>query len=326
MNTIVCGSLAFDRIMNFPGKFEEHILPDQIHKINVSFFIERLEQRRGGAGGNIPYSLVLLGEQPMLASSIGEDGRAYLSALQKYGINCDAVALHSDATTACFYGITDQHNNQIGGFHEGADARPSTLDLSAFSAADTLFIAAPRNCKQDTLRFTSECKQLGIQCLVDLGQTIPMYSDDELKMIITGSDVVFVNDYELQLVRKKIGVSEDGLVKMTRVFVTTLGEKGSRVQTAEEDVRIPACGDVTLKDPTGAGDAYRAGYVKGMILGRSLQECARLGSTVAAYALEHVGTQEHTFTLVEFAARYEKNYGEPCPQLNPTQEALTVTK
>lgn len=311
MNTIVCGSLAFDRIMNFPGKFEEHILPDQIHKINVSFFIERLEQRRGGAGGNIPYSLVLLGERPILASSIGEDGRAYLNALQQSGINCDAVAIHNDATTACFYGITDQHNNQIGGFHEGADTRPSPLVLSAFSPSDTLFIAAPRNCKQDTMRFASECKERGIRCLIDLGQTIPMYSGDELRMLMAGSDVVFVNDYELQLVMEKTGASEEALVKMTRVFVTTLGENGSRLRTVDKDVYVTACQDVALKDPTGAGDAYRAGYIKGMILGCSLQECAQLGSTVAAYALEHVGTQEHTFTLAALAARYEKNYGKP---------------
>lgn len=313
MNIIVWGSLAFDRVMEFPGRFQDHILPDQIHQISLSLFIERLEQRRGGAAGNIVHNLALLGEKPVVVGTVGKDGAEYIEAMRQREIDTSAVVIYDDLPTACWYAINDKHNNQIGGFHAGADVRPSTLKLDAYDPDSTFFFASVRNAKKELLQYEQECKQRGIPFFFDPGQTTPTYSGAELERMIQGSRMLIVNDYEFQMILNKTGLSHEEVRAMTKLLVITLGEHGSRVQTATEDITVPACKDIVVKEPTGAGDAYRAAFLKGMVLGASLQQCAQMGSTSAAFAIEQHGGQEHTFTIDEFKKRYEHSYAEECP-------------
>lgn len=316
MKIIVQGSLAFDRIMDFPDKFGNHILPDHIHQLNVAFFIEELIEKRGGTAGNIAYNLRLLGnaKDVELFGAVGKDFDDYMQYFEEQGFSTQYISIDRTRPSATAYMITDKLNNQISAFHLGAEKnRSNPFDWSSATAEETIVISAPRNNKEDVMRSAKECKERGIRFLFDPGQTIPIFSGEELKEIIDGSYMLISNDYELQLIMDKTGWSQEEIRDRVDVHIVTLGEQGSTVTTDGDTIHIPPCTVIEVKDPTGAGDAYRAGLIKGLVEGVDLEQAARVGSLCATYAIEQYGTQEHTFTFETFAQRYVENFHQECP-------------
>lgn len=307
MRIFVSGSLAYDRIMDFPGRFEDHILPDKIHVLNVSFMVNGLLEKFGGTAGNIAYSLALLGEKPTILAAAGRDFSRYGEWLNGLGLEMDGVRVMQDELTGGAYITTDQSNNQITGFNPGAMKFSTEYDFSALDPADCLAVVAPGNL-DDMLGYPEIYKKIGLPYIFDPGQQIPWLDKNQMRGAITGAKMLITNDYELEMIMKTAEVSLDQLLTMTEVVITTLGEQGCRVRTATEYIDIPAAGVETVADPTGAGDAFRSGLIKGLVQGLDLDHAARLASTAAAYVVEQYGTQEHSYTLDQFTERLTANY------------------
>jgi adenosine kinase len=308
MRILISGSLAYDRIMDFPGRFADHILPEKIHILNVCFLVNGLEEKFGGTAGNIAYSLALLGERPLIVATAGRDFDRYEQRLRQYGLPLTGIRRIEEELTAGAYITTDQADNQITGFNPGAMKHPARFQLDGVDPGQALAIVAPGNL-EDMETYSLAFREAVIPYICDPGQNIPAFSGDQLLAMISGSAVLISNDYELEMIGKKTGLDKRGLLGLTRAVITTLGDKGSVVATAEEEASIPAVRTGRVLDPTGAGDAYRAGLIKGLVSGQSLQEAARLGATCASFAVEHHGTQEHRFTESEFWQRHRGYFG-----------------
>jgi adenosine kinase len=308
----VHGTIAFDRIMDFPGLFEENILPDKIHSINVSFYIEHVTEMRGGTGGNIAYNLHLLGLPSTIVTSAGKDAGEYIEYLEEIGLSTDAIEQHDDILNPAASIITDKGNNQITAFSVGAAKRSTGFTVKEHGL-EALLILSPANNKPDTMRFVAESKEYGTKYIFDPGQTIPDFTGEELRECIDGALIFTVNDYELELIKKKTEWSEQEIRKRVGILVVTLGAEGSVLKHAQGEERISVFPAATVKDPTGAGDAYRAGLIAGYVAGLSIEQMGQLGACAASYALEHVGTQEHSYTLDEFRKRYSDHLDKECP-------------
>jgi adenosine kinase len=308
MRILVSGSLAYDRIMDFPGRFADHILPEKIHILNVCFLVNGLEEKFGGTAGNIAYSLALLGERPLIVATAGRDFDRYEERLRQHGLPLTGIRRVEEELTAGAYITTDQADNQITGFNPGAMKHPARFQLDGFDPSQALAIVAAGNL-EDMETYSRAFREAGIPYICDPGQNIPAFSGDQLLGMISGSAVLISNDYELEMIGKKTGLDKPGLLERTKAIITTLGDKGSVVATAEKEVSIPAVRAARVLDPTGAGDAYRAGLIKGLVAGQSLEEAARVGATCASFAVEHHGTQEHRFTENEFWQRHRGHFG-----------------
>jgi adenosine kinase len=312
MKILVSGSLAYDRIMDFPGKFSDHILPDKIHVLNVCFTVNGLQEKFGGTAGNIAYSLALLGEQPVILATAGKDFDRYEAWLQGHRLSLAGIRRVEEPLTAGAYITTDQADNQITGFNPGAMKYPSLFEFDGMDPQKTLAIVAPGNL-EDMLTYTRRCKERKIAYIFDPGQSIPALSADQLVEMLTGSRLLISNDYELEMIMRATGLEKAQLLQRAGGIITTLGEDGSLVCTQDEEIKIPAARAARVVDPTGAGDAYRAGLIKGLVLGTSLADAARTGGVCASYAVECYGTQEHIFSEEDFWARYERNFGPRNP-------------
>jgi adenosine kinase len=302
MNIIVAGSLAYDRIMDFPGHFADHILPEKIHVLNVCFQVNGVKEKFGGTAGNIAYALTLMGEKPAIASAVGHDHRSYLEWLTRNGVSIENIKVVEDEFTASAYITTDQADNQITGFNPGAMKHSSPLDFDRLNARETLLIVSPGNL-EDMVSYPRACKARGIDYIFDPGQSLPMLDAKDLVQAIDGCRILISNDYELDLIMSKTGLTREVLLRRAGAVIVTLGELGSRVSTIEDDVRIPAVQPRKVEDPTGAGDAYRGGLISGLVRGMDLAQSARLGSVCASFAVECYGTQEYRFTTEEFSER-----------------------
>jgi adenosine kinase len=300
MELLISGSLAFDRIMDFPGRFADHILPDKIHILNVCFTVNGLTEKFGGTAGNIAYTLALLGERPRILAAAGRDFAPYRQWLLQQGLPLEGIRIVEQELTASAYITTDRSDNQITGFNPGAMRHPCLPELPAGSAA--LAIIAPGNL-EDMENLSRGCRERGIPYLCDPGQAIPALDPEALAGMITGARLLISNDYELELIRQKTGLQRADLLARTPAVVTTLAEKGSVIATASGETRIPAVPARTVADPTGAGDAYRAGLLKGLAEGRPLASAARMGAACASFAVEHHGTQVHRFAQHELMER-----------------------
>lgn len=312
MKTILTGSLATDRIMNFPGQFSEHILPDKIHQLNVSFTVAQFEERRGGTAANIAYTLALLGERPTIIAAAGNDFDEYQAYLNACGIDTSGIEKSADTPTANCTIITDQSDNQITGFFMGAMGIPTGADISGEDPDDTMIVLSPGN-KADMLRYSTDAQKAGIRTVFDPGQTLPFLEPDEITTLLKQAYMLTVNDYELGMIVNRTELSEEDIVSMIPVVCITKGKEGSTLYVEGQPEEIAAAIVENAVDPTGAGDAYRAGLLRGYALGLSEMDCARLGSVAASFAVEHCGTQEHHFTMEEFCKRYEKTYTIDCP-------------
>ena len=304
MNIIVSGSLAYDRIMDFPGKFSDHILPEKIHVLNVCFQVSGMKEKFGGTAGNIAYALTLMGEKPVICAAIGHDYDKYFKWLVKNGISTEGIRIIEEEFTAGAYITTDQADNQITGFNPGAMKYPSSLDFSKLAPRQTIIIVSPGNF-EDMVNYPRICKEKGIDYIFDPGQSLPMWDGNDLVASINGCRILIVNDYELELVMNKTGLTRKELLGMAGTIITTLGENGSQISTAGEEIKIPVVKASKVEDPTGAGDSYRGGLISGLTRGKDILQSARIGSVCASFAVECYGTQEYNFTIEEFNKRLE---------------------
>ena len=309
MNIYISGSMAYDRIMDFPGKFSDHILPDKIHILNVCFTVNGMAEKFGGTAGNIAYSLSLLDEKPLIIATIGKDYSSYFEWLKKNNISFDTIKVIEDEFTAGAYITTDQSDNQITGFNPGAMKYPSGFNIEEIDPDNSIVLIAPGNL-QDMISHAAACKDRGVRYICDPGQSLTQWEGETLREWIDGSMMLVSNDYELQMILNMTGMEKHELLGLTKTIITTLGKEGSLISTRGLDRTVPAAKASEVLDPTGAGDAYRAGLVKGITLGRDLQTAARMGAVAATYAIEKYGTQEHHFTYENFTERYRINFGE----------------
>lgn len=302
MHIVVSGSLAYDRIMDFPGHFSDHILPDKIHVLNVCFQVNGMKEKFGGTAGNIAYALTLLGEKPSIAATIGHDHHKYFAWLKENGISTENIRIVEDEFTAGAYITTDLADNQITGFNAGAMKYSSSLDFDKLRPRETLLIVSPGNL-EDMIAYPRACKARGIDYIFDPGQSLPMLEAKEVREAIDGCRILIANDYEMDLIMSKTGMTRDLILRRANVVIVTLGEAGSRVATLDREFRVPAVTPRKVEDPTGAGDAYRGGLLSGLARGKDIEECAKMGSVCASFAVECYGTQEYRFSLDEFNER-----------------------
>ena len=307
MSIYIAGSVAYDRIMTFPGAFEEHLLPDRLHILNVCFLIDRVDLKRGGTAGNIAYNLALLGEKPLILGVAGKDFALYESALKKLKLSRSGIRIVKDDFTAAAYIITDRHNNQITAFSPSAMRFPCEYAFPALDPANDIAVIGPGNL-EDMIRLPAFFRKHGVRYIFDPGQQIPALSGKELTDALTGAFMCISNDYELELILRRTGLSKKALRGRVKWLITTLGGKGSRVY-GERQSDIDIAKPKRVLDPTGAGDAYRAGLVKGLVAGLSVPEAAALGASCASFCVEHSGTQEHSFTKRSFLSRHQKTFG-----------------
>jgi len=308
MQIYISGSLAFDRIMTFPEKFSDHILPDKIHILNVCFLVDGLDERFGGTAGNIAYSLSLLGTKSVMLSQVGKDFGAYDQRLQELGISVEGIRTIDQEFTAGAYITTDKSDNQITGFNLGAMKYPCQYDMTKIDKEEALGIIAPGNVG-DMIDHPKYYRDNGIPFIFDPGQQIPALTGEQLKESFRGAEILITNDYELEMIMKSTGMTKDEVVDSVAYLITTLGEQGAVVNCKGEETTIPVCPAKEVLDPTGAGDSFRSGLLKGLSMGRTVAESAKLGAVCATYAVEQRGTQEHSFTMDEFIARYEETFG-----------------
>lgn len=308
MRILVSGSLAYDRILNFDGKFADHILPEKIHDLNISFFAPEMQESLGGTAGNIAYSLALLGELPVIAANAGSDFGDYEKWLKTNAIPTDSIHRIHGVKTAVATILTDNANNQLAAFYPGAMAEPYGKELS-----DADFAIVTAGNPDDMRNIPQKLKAQGVKYIYDPAQGIPILSADDLKNGIDGAEVLISNDYELSLIKDKTGWNESDILARVQVLVTTFGAKGSRLQTKDEMIEVPAAKPENAGDPTGAGDAYRAGFISAFTKKLPLRTCGQLGALVACYTVERHGTQTHAFTFEELEKRYGENFNELLP-------------
>lgn len=301
--------MAYDRIMDFPGKFSDHILPDKIHILNVCFNVNGMYEKFGGTAGNIAYSLSLLDEKPIIVATIGKDYHNYFDWLGKNNIPVNGIRIIQEEFTAGAYITTDMADNQITGFNPGAMKYPSSYKFEDSDSDRSILLIAPGNI-QDMTEYAELCKDKNMPYICDPGQSLTKWDGKTLRGWIDGSTALISNDYELEMILKMTGMDKQGLLGLTKMIITTLGERGSLITTSASTSHIPAAGVPEVVDPTGAGDAYRGGLLKGIVMGRDIETAARMGSVAAAYAIEKYGTQEHRYTYEEFTGRYKNNFGE----------------
>lgn len=308
MAMYISGSMAYDRIMDFPGRFSDHILPDKIHILNVCFTVNGMVEKFGGTAGNVAYSLSLMREAPLILATIGRDYGSYFEWLEKNGIAIDGLRIIDGEFTASAYITTDKADNQITGFNPGAMKFPSEFNFKEAAGGDSLALIAPGNL-QDMVAYANIYKGKGIGYICDPGQSLTGWEGKALREWINGSMILISNDYELELIKKITGLEKKDLFGLTKTIITTLGERGSVISTPDGDLNISPAQAGAVVDPTGAGDAYRAGLLKGLVTGRDMETAAKMGAVAAVYAIEKYGTQEHSYTYEEFTERYNRNFG-----------------
>ena len=309
MRFLVTGSIAYDYIMVFPGRFRDHILADKMHVLSVSFLVDSLKRRRGGTGANIAYNVALLGERPVLIGTVGDDAAEYRQWLESRGIDLSGVRIIPGEHTASCFINTDLQDNQITAFYPGAMAQASSVSLHDVNVSpEDLVIIAPNDPKAIN-RYTAECTEAGIPYLYDPSMQLPRMTKEELFDGCRGARVLAGNDYEFGMMAEKMGLSEAALRRYVPVTVMTRGEAGALITVEGKEYEIPPAKPREVVDPTGAGDAFRAGFMLGIARGFSWPVIGRLAALSAVYAIEHRGTQEHSYTIAEFIERYRENFG-----------------
>ena len=307
MKIVVTGSIAYDYLMSFPGRFTEHFLPDHLERVSLSFLVDTMDKRRGGCAPNIAYTLALLGERPLLMATAGEDFGEYREWLHGAGVDTSHVKQIAGKFCASFFCSTDQANNQIASFYTGAMADAGQLSFRG--VRDVGFAIISPNDPGAMVQYAEECRTLGIKFIFDPGQQCTRMDGDQLRDGITGATIVIVNDYELELLRQKTGLGEREILGIAETLIVTRGEHGSSVIGRSSRGDVPAVTPHRIVDPTGVGDAYRGGLLKGLAVGAPYETCARIGTVAATYALEHLGGLSHSYTWDEFKRRYEEHFG-----------------
>ena len=308
MRVAVTGSIATDHLMTFPGRYSEVILPDQLANISISVLVDDLVVRRGGVGANIAFGMGVLGLQPLLVGAVGSDFAEYRAWLDRHGVDTSKVHVSEVAQTARFVCTTDADQNQIASFYPGAMSEARDIELSTLGDLD-LVIVGP-NDPEAMLRYTDDCRTAAIPFVADPSQQLASMGGDVIRDLIDGAAYLFTNEYEAALTESKTGWTADEILDRVGTRVTTLGAKGAKVERkGEPDIVITVAGVDIIAEPTGVGDAFRAGYVVGLGWGLGPERCAQVGATLAAYVIETVGTQEYTVGRAHFLARLADAYG-----------------
>jgi len=309
MTLVVTGSIAFDYLMSFPGKFTEHFLPEHMHRVSLSFLVDSMDKRRGGCAPNIAYTLALLGERPLVMGTAGQDFGDYRSWMEAAGIDTTYVKVVPDKFTASFFCSTDQDNNQIASFYTGAMANAGELSFRTIPGLrDVGLVIISPNDPAAMVQYAQECSTLGVRYIWDPGQQCARMDGGQLAEGISGAFMVIVNDYELELLRQKTGFSEADIERQVELLVVTRGEHGSTVISKGTRFDVPAVPPARIADPTGVGDAFRGGFMKGLADRAPYDVCARMGSVAATFALEYLGGTTHAYTREEFDARYRRHF------------------
>ncbi len=310
MKLIVTGSIAFDYLMSFPGKFSDHFLPDKLDSISISFLVESLIKRRGGCAANIAYNLALLGERALLVGCAGQDFSDYKIDLQKIGVDTSGVVEIKDEYTASFFGNSDIEGNQICSFYSGAMRHAGEIELKKYiDSSDSLVIISP-NDPDAMISYSDQCKNSGCQFIFDPGQQTLILTPDQLKKGADGAKILILNDYELSLFKKKTKITDEDLLSLSEIVIVTLGEKGAEIRTNRGNLSVPPVKPEKILDPTGVGDGFRAGLLKGIVHNLPLEIVGRMGTLAATYVLEADGPQSHSYTFKEFVERYCDAFGE----------------
>ncbi|HUC21536.1 MAG TPA: carbohydrate kinase family protein [Streptosporangiaceae bacterium] len=310
MRIAVTGSIATDHLMTFPGRFAEQLLADKLDKVSVSFLVDGLEIRRGGVAANIAFGLGCLGQRPLLVGSVGRDFAEYQAWLDAHGVDTSGVRVSAQLHTARFVCTTDTDLNQIASFYPGAMSEDANIDLSDLAGEIDLVVIGAGN-PAAMLSFTKQCLALQIPFASDTSQQLVSLDGDQIKELVTGAAYLFCNDYEASLIEHKTGWSDAELTAQVGVRVTTLGADGARVDIAGQDpVLVSPVKDVTPADPTGTGDAFRAGFLAAESFGLGRERAAQLGNLVAVHALEATGPQEYKLNFGELASRCATSYGQ----------------
>ena len=305
---LITGSIAYDRIMNFPGYFKDNILPDQIHNLNVSFFVDKFRESYGGTGGNIAYNLSLLETNFLTWANVGNNFENYKQWFLKNSIDVSKIKIFKEQKTASAYIITDQADNQIAGFFPGAMMESISLKPIPLNNIG-LAIVSPQN-PIDMVELPLLFKENKIPYIFDPGQQVASLNGGQLKQSINGSKVLIGNDYEIKLIQEKTGWSLEDLQKQTEILIITLGEEGSQIYNKNKEYIIKPAEPENTSDPTGAGDAYRAGLIKGLIEKWPLEKIGKFAGLISVYTVEKYGTQTHSFTWPELEKRYRQNFNE----------------
>lgn len=307
MSALICGSLAYDTIMVFPDQFKNHILPDKVHILNVSFLVPRMRREFGGCAGNIAYNLKLLGGNPIPMATVGQDFGPYREWFEEQGIRLDQVKVIEELFTPQAFITTDLDNNQITAFHPGAMMR--SYENHVRDVPDVTFGIVSPDGREGMLQNATEFAAAGIPFIFDPGQAMPLFNGEELRHFIEQADYVTVNDYESNLLQERTGWDEKTIAGKVRAYIATRGPHGSLIHADGAIIDIPPAHERRVTDPTGCGDAYRAGLIFGLMKGWDIATCGRMASLMGALKVEHPGTQNQRFDYDEFAGQFLQQFG-----------------
>lgn len=310
MKIVLTGSVAYDYLMIFPGYFRDHILPEKLETISLSFLVENMVRLRGGTAPNIAYTLALLGLKPRLFAAVGEDFEEYRAWLESKGVDTTWARVIPGVFTASFFANTDRSNAQIASFYPGAMAFASQLSLHELDGDPPDFLTISPNDPDAMIRYVDECQEMNIPYLYDPSQQIVRLNADQLCKGIEGAHALFVNDYEYALILKMTGMSPQDILRYVQFMVVTRGEKGATIYSKDQEINIPVVQPHTIADPTGVGDAFRGGFLTAYCRGLDLLTCGQVGSLAATYCLEQQGPQGHTYTCADFIARYRQHFDD----------------
>ncbi len=309
MDVLLTGSVAYDYLMTFPGKFEEQILPERLSSISLSFLVDSMTRERGGVAPNIAYTLALLGAKPRLMATVGQDFSDYRAWLDLQGIDTKYAKVIPEVFTASFFATTDQTNAQIASFSPGAMGHAAEQSIKDVEPKPDLVVISP-NAPDAMTKFAAECRELDIPYLYDPSQQLLRLEGDDIARDMQGAYFLFVNDYEFGLISKKTGLDLDGMLEKVKFIVITRGENGADIYADGEEIHIPVVPEQEIVDPTGVGDAFRGGFLAAYSRGWDWELCGQIGSLSAAYVLEQSGTQNHSYTREEFVARFRQHFDD----------------
>ncbi len=308
MSVLICGSMAYDTIMVFHDRFKNHILPEQVHILNVSFLAPELRREYGGCAGNIAYNLKLLGGEPLTMATVGKDFQPYSQWMAYCGLSQEFIKVVDNSFTAQAYITTDMDDNQITAFHPGAMSH-SHLNAVPTDRGIKLGIVSPDG-KDGMVQHARQFAAAGIPFIFDPGQGMPMFNGDELMELVELAEWITLNDYEAKMMEERTGLAPEQLAEKVKALIVTQGGDGSKIYTDGKALNIPSAKPREVVDPTGCGDAYRAGLLYGLSEGLDLETTGRIASLLGATKVEAAGTQNHAFTLNEFKERYRENFGQ----------------
>lgn len=308
MSALICGSMAYDTIMVFHDKFKNHILPEKVHILNVSFLVPVMRREYGGCAGNIAYNLNLLGEEALIMAAVGHDFEPYSHWLSQHGLSSEFIKILDNHYTGQAYITTDEEGNQITAFHPGAMGSSHLNEVPTNRKDISIGMVSPDG-KEGMLQHAAQFVEQDIPFVFDPGQGMPMFDGAELLKLIDQATWVTLNDYESELLQERTGLNLAELADRVEALIVTLGPQGSRIYTEGQCIKIPAAAPHQIADPTGCGDAYRAGLLYGLMNDLDWETTGRVASLMGAIKIEHNGTQNHHFDMASFRQRYHENFG-----------------